>query len=361
MTEQQVAQDAAAGLGFCVLKTVIAQDSIGEQSMHAWAIPESRMVVERVRGSCGDEGWTVSWKGRGWSRSFDDYLGFIRAARQIGQSSGMLIVPSCKYHLPTPFHPVWKTTEYEYSTRAILDAYCSPALRTHPSSINLTGTCMPLEKDFSPTLAGSELATEKRQIIEWLSTVPGLIRKAVGPVRVLVGLKLFNSLFDDDFQLEMLRTTVADGRDRPDYLIYANRLFDPTRDFEGHRGIAVGGPDLSQRNLRVLGQFHCWVERQGPGFHRPEISATGDISSGRMAVEYLLRGCCNFQMHTIFQLPVTEYRMRTGNKTSRALHMLYFHPQDGFVAWTLHVARRLGLVPSSAIRLADLLGKSHMI
>jgi hypothetical protein len=53
MTPQQVLEDAAAGLGFCVLKTVIAQDSAGHQSMSKWAIPESRMVLERITGKNG--------------------------------------------------------------------------------------------------------------------------------------------------------------------------------------------------------------------------------------------------------------------------------------------------------------------
>src|SRR6266508_5277395 len=63
----QLETDAEAGLAFAVLKTVIAQDAAGAQSMSAWAIHETKMKVER-RGS----GWTVTWKGRGWDRSFDD-------------------------------------------------------------------------------------------------------------------------------------------------------------------------------------------------------------------------------------------------------------------------------------------------
>ncbi|HET6700529.1 MAG TPA: hypothetical protein VFH14_01930, partial [Gemmatimonadaceae bacterium] len=36
MTPQQVEADALAGLGFVVLKTVIAQDNTGERGMAAW-------------------------------------------------------------------------------------------------------------------------------------------------------------------------------------------------------------------------------------------------------------------------------------------------------------------------------------
>jgi hypothetical protein len=39
----QLETDAVAGLAFAVLKTVIAQDAAGAQSMAAWAIHESKM------------------------------------------------------------------------------------------------------------------------------------------------------------------------------------------------------------------------------------------------------------------------------------------------------------------------------
>src|SRR4051812_11254378 len=66
----QVRRDAGAGLGFVVLKTVIAQDEQGTQAMREWAIPETRMRVERITGEDGEEGWTATWKGRGWHESF---------------------------------------------------------------------------------------------------------------------------------------------------------------------------------------------------------------------------------------------------------------------------------------------------
>ena len=69
------------------------------------------------------------------------------------------------------------------------------------------------------------------------------------------------------------------------------------------------------------------------------ISATGNIDSGRTAVEYLIRGACSFQIHTYFQLPGGEYRMRSGSKTARALHELYFNPERGLIAWLLHLRR----------------------
>ena len=46
------------------------------------------------------------------------------------------------------------------------------------------------------------------------------------------------------------------------------------------------------------------------------MSGTGDISSGRIAVEYALRGCTSFQIHTLFQLPAEAYAMRRGSRSS---------------------------------------------
>src|ERR1051326_6403869 len=63
----QLEVDAEAGLELAVLKTVIAQDAGGAQAMSAGAIHESKMKVEQR-----DGGWTVTWKGRGWDRSFDE-------------------------------------------------------------------------------------------------------------------------------------------------------------------------------------------------------------------------------------------------------------------------------------------------
>jgi hypothetical protein len=82
------------------------------------------------------------------------------------------------------------------------------------------------------------------------------------------------------------------------------------------------------------------LERQGaiPVCNLP-ISATGNIVSGRIAAEYLLRGASSFQIHTFFQLPSGEYTMKTGGKTARALLELYFHPAEGLLAWLLHLRR----------------------
>ena len=328
----QVRRDAEDGLGFAVLKTIIAEDEHGAQSMSEWAIHETRMIVERIRGANGVEGWTVTWKGRGWYDTFEEYLAFFGEALRVGQDMGMLVVPSCKYHLPRNAEGEWKLGEYQYTTRRLLDVW----QRHGPQ-----GLAMPIEKDFSPTLAGSDRAAQTYNILQWLMRVTGLIRRAATPVPITVGLKVFNAVLDDAFQLEMLRAINerCEAEDVPDFLVYGNRLFDPDREFDGVSGIAYGGPDLSERNLAVLGNMRT-LEQDGqiPICLLP-ISATGNIVSGRIAAEYLLRGASSFQIHTYFQLPSSEYKMTSGGKTARALHELYFHPEEGLVAWLLHLRR----------------------
>ena len=331
----QVRQDAQAGLGFVVLKTFIAQDAGGAQSMVEWAIPETRMVVERITGADGQIGWTVTWKGRGWYDTFDAYLQFYEEALVAGGESGMLVVPSCKYHLPGHDESEWKVGEYDYTTGRLLDVWEKFGRRD----------AMPIEKDFSPTLAGSDRALQVETVLRWLKQVSGLIRRSAFPRGVSVGLKMFNALLGETFQLEMLRAINAhcEGEERPDFLVYANRLFDPSRVFDGVRGVAYGGPDLSTRNLNVLSQFRFLEQTGHVPLSRLPVSATGNIDSGRMAVEYLLRGASSFQLHTYFQLPNQEFRMQGNSKTERALHELYFHPRRGLIAWLLHLRRVLDL------------------
>jgi hypothetical protein len=341
MTRQQVEKDAQAGLGFVVLKTVIAEDSSGEQSMHEWAIPETRMQVERIRGRSGKDGWTVTWTGRGWFGTFEAYRQLFDEALRLGRASGMLVAPSVKYHLPTTEEHSWKEAEYTFTTKKLLEIW-----KMHHAS------AMPIEKDFSPTLAGSSRAALEAKILEWLRTVPRLIHRAA-PGEVIVGVKVFNALFEDRFQLQMLETLHAPESKaaRSDFLIYANRLFDRERSFEGKKGVAYGGPDLSDRNLAVLERFlvdgsESKNQSKDPVAQGPlPFSATGDIHSGRLAAEYLLRGASSFQIYTLFQLADSEFTMTAGSKTEKALHALLFHPEAGFLAWILHLRERFDLKP----------------
>jgi hypothetical protein len=305
LNADQLEADRDAGVAFVVLKTVIAQTAGGERSMAAWAVHETRMTVER-RKAGAREGWTVTWKGRGWDRSFEDYLTLVRTARDLTHAGGrgMLAVPSVKYHLPRLGEP-FADEEYSHTTAELARAWGSGEL--------------PLEKDFSPTLAGDPLADERAQVLRWIAEVPGQIRRAARH-GARIQLKLMNARFDDAFQVEML----AAGGEADGVTVF-NRLFD------AGRGVAYGGWELSDRNLRVLDLAAARrISRRG-------LSGTGNICSGRVLLDYARRGCESVQLHTFFQLPLGEYPAAAGSRSQRALHTLVFHPTDGLVAVMLEL------------------------
>lgn len=320
LNEKQLEEDAEAGVAFVVLKTLIAQDAAGVQSMAAWAIHETKMRVERRVVGGADRGWTVTWKGRGWDRSFEDYLALVRAGRDLTRDGALLVLPSVKYHLPRLGVP-FVESEYRFTTAGLATAWAEPPLL--------------LEKDFSPTLAGDALAEDQAQILRWLRETPELIRRC-SPVDTLVSLKLMNARFEEDFQHEMM--VAAAGADS---LVCFNRLFD------AERGVAYGGTDLLDRNLRILRSFsRIGGQVEQPPF--PGLCGTGGISTGRDVIAYAQAGCEAVQLHTFFQLPLDEFAARSGSRAQRALHQLVFHPQDGLVAelWRLEqqgaVHRRAG-------------------
>src|SRR5437588_22072 len=246
----QLEEDAAAGLAFVVLKTVIAEDDAGVRAMAAWAIHETRMRVERRAAADGRPGWTVTWKGRGWDRTLDEYVALVRAGRDLTRAGGPLVVPSVKYHLPRLDEP-FRDAEYRHTTARVAQAWGTPPLI--------------VEKDFSPTLAGDTLADDRAQILRWLREVPGRIR-AAAPLPVRVAVKLMNARFDDAFQLEMMRAAAAEA----DALVCFNRLFD------AQLGLAYGGWDLSDRNLRVLDTLTPHASAGIPGL-TPALTGTGNI------------------------------------------------------------------------------------
>jgi hypothetical protein len=304
LNADQLETDRAAGLAFTILKTVIAEDEAGDRAMAAWAVHETRMRVERRAAADGREGWTVTWKGRGWDRPFDDYLELVRIAGDLTRSGALLAVPSVKYHLPRLDEP-FRDGEYRHTTRAIAESWGAGEV--------------PLEKDFSPTLAGDALADERARILRWLREVPDRIRSAAGPGPLRLALKLMNARFDDAFQREMMEA--GSGADA---LVCFNRLWDPSA------AVAYGGWDLSERNLRVL------RETRAPG---PARVGTGNVCSGRLVLEYARAGCESVELHTYFQLPLAEYPASAGSRTQRALHALLFHPVDGLVAGMLDLER----------------------
>ena len=304
LNTDQLETDREAGLAFVVLKTVIAEDAAGARSMGAWAVHEAKMRVERRRG------WTVTWKGRGWDRSFEDYLALVRAAGDLTRAGALLAVPSVKYHLPRLDEP-FREAEYRHTTLGLAAAWGEGPL--------------PLEKDFSPTLAGDALAEERAAILRWLREVPGRIRAAAGETPLRLALKLMNARFDDAFQREMM--AAAGAAAGADALVCFNRLWDAAV------GVAYGGWDLSDRNLRVL------RAARAEGQTLPPLVGTGNICSGRVLLDYARAGCESVALHTFFQLPLAEYPASTGSRTQRALHALLFHPEDGLVAGMLELER----------------------
>jgi hypothetical protein len=309
----QVVDDVEAGLAFIVLKTVIAEDPAGARSMKAWAIEEAKMRVERRESVTGREGWTVTWKGRGWHGSLDDYLVFFEESLQAAGQKAVPVIPSVKYHLPDTGE-TFRWEEYAHTTAKLLQTWDRAGC----------GGPMLMEKDFSPTLAGDVRARARDQVLVWLREVPPLVERAAGG-RVRLGVKVMNALTDDAFQVDMLRVLSERSAARPAYLVVFNRLFDPDL------GVAYGGWDLSDRNLRVLD------EARACGLAPPPLSATGNICSGRVMLEYAMRGCENGQLHTFFQLPLSEYTADGGPRSARALHTLLLHPDQGLVPWLWHL------------------------
>lgn len=334
MTLAQVRESADAGLAFVVLKTVIGEDTSGNRSMAAWATDDTRMVVEPIVGRSKRQGWTVSWKGRGWGRSFPDYLTLCQGAFEVMAETGMTVAASAKLHLPASLDEPWRLAEYDHVIGSLV--------RTWRASGNAGP--MPFEKDFSPTLAGDDRTRSRDCLLRWLNEIVPNIRN-VGPTGTTIGLKLMNAIGPLELQHQILDTALElSGDRRPDFLVYANRLFDPDKSFEDHRGIAYGGPDLSDRNIGVLSDRQNAVRTSGF-----EISATGDIDSGRTAVEYALKGCMSAQLHTLFQVPLDFPVEPTVGRVRRVLARLIFDPDDGLVAWLAHARSHWGLIDSQGI------------
>jgi hypothetical protein len=325
LNENQLEEDARAGVAFAVLKTVIAQDASGAQAMSAWAIAETKMRVERRRSAGGRDGWTVTWKGRGWHRSLTDYLALVRAGRDLRRAGRLLVVPSVKYHLPR-LGEAFRDGEYRYTTAQLATAWGEPPLL--------------VEHDFSPTLAGDALAADRAQILRWVRELPERIR-AASPGAVRLALKLMNARFDDAFQVEMAQACAG-----ADALVCFNRLFDAAQ------GVAYGGWELSERNLRTL-------ECIAPGAAW-ELCGTGNVCAGRMILEYAKRGCASVQLHTFFQLPLSEYPATHGSRSQRALHALVFHPRDGLIAGLLELETAGALERRGGeLRFLDITGRAH--
>ena len=98
LNTSQVENDAVGGLGFVVLKTVIAQDERGDSVQSAWMVDSPKMKVEQITAETGELGWTVSWKGRGWSGTFAEYIDFVKTAQRLGNSTTPPLYLHVKFH-----------------------------------------------------------------------------------------------------------------------------------------------------------------------------------------------------------------------------------------------------------------------
>ncbi|ACR79399.1 hypothetical protein [Kosmotoga olearia] len=310
MNIKQVKDDITAGIGFVVLKTVIAQDEAGSSAMEEWKVSRPRMKVERIRSRSGREGWSVTWKGRGWDKSFEEYLEFYKEAYSLGNANGIPVAASSQFHLPE-VDEEFRREEYQYTGQQIVNAYLS---------VKGNLPCI-LEIDFSPTVNLNPGAEDEKNVLRWFREVPRLIRKVVGKQTIL-GVKIFNTIRGSEFQKKILKE-LLNSHDEIDYLTCFNRLLDK------EKGMTYGGYDLSDTNLYILDSLKNEIlKARERGL---TISATGNICSGKMMIEYALRGATNGQCHTFFQLPLEEYRMKRGNRSERALHKLLFHPEEGLL------------------------------
>lgn len=321
----QVKNSIDSGIGFIVLKTVISEDPCGNSMMEQWKVEAPKMVVEKIKSARGEEGYTVTWKGRGWTKSFKEYLEFMEEALAYGKEKNVVVIPSCKFNLPKDLEEAFNIEEYKYTLKELLSSWK-----------NVMGKeKLILEKDFSPTLAGSDISKSKNSIIRWIKEVPSIIKEITGEDNIVLGLKLNNTVFEDEFQTEMLKE--AFNNKKIDYLICFNRLFDVNKSFEGKVGVAYGGYDLSDRNLKILTE----IRRENYNLDKNiPISATGNIESGKMMIEYALRGCENGQIHTFFQVPAENFGLKKGHRVERALNELLFNPEKGLIKAMLYLEEK---------------------
>ncbi|NLX62995.1 MAG: hypothetical protein GXZ06_10955, partial [Tissierellia bacterium] len=216
----QIKADAEAGLGFVVIKTVISQDENSKSLMEDWKIRFPKMVVEEIVSKRGEKGYTVTWKGKGWDKDFEDYLELVNQSFNVYKETNMPVIPSVQYHLPNGEED-FKESEYEFTTKSLEEIW-------KRASVDLPFI---IEQDFSATL--TELKSTKEEIARWLREVPKLIDKYMDTDNKLIGVKLFNPQYDDDFQVEMLKILNEENGAIVDSITCFNRLFDFDKEFEG--------------------------------------------------------------------------------------------------------------------------------
>ena len=192
MNIDQVRTDVSDGLGFIVLKTVVAQDSEGNSAMKEWKIDKPQMQVDKIISKSGKEGWSVSWDGRGWSRSFEEYLEFYKGAYALGNAKNIPIAASCQFHMPEKGEE-FNEEEYHYTGERFSETF-RETIGDGPHI---------LEVDFSPTLNTKVGVEDRNNVLRWFEEVPSLVRKFVG-ANIILGIKIFNTIHGMEFQREIV-------------------------------------------------------------------------------------------------------------------------------------------------------------
>ena len=191
--------------------------------MGAWAIHETRMRVERRAAADGRDGWTVTWKGRGWDRSFDDYLALVRAAGDLTRAGELLAVPSVKYHLPRLDEP-------------FRDGGVPAHDRAARGGVGRGRRCRS-RRTSRPRSPGTRWPTSAARILRWLREVPGADPQAAGsgadPARAQAHERAVRR------RLSARDATAAAGADA---LVCFNRLWDAGAE----RGLRRLGPERAQ-------------------------------------------------------------------------------------------------------------------
>ena len=188
----QLEEAAADGLGFVVLKTVIAQDASGRQAMGAWAIKESKMVAEPIESPLtGARGWTITWRGRGWWQTFAEFLALVKQGVALARAHAMPVIPRSSTTFPARARPTGARKNTGYTTG---EPPAGLGGRRRESAHAAGEGLLAHARGLRPCRAAGHR--------DRLAASRARSRSARRhPARCCLGLKLFNALDDDAFQL----------------------------------------------------------------------------------------------------------------------------------------------------------------
>ncbi|MFH1677004.1 MAG: hypothetical protein ABIC40_08255 [bacterium] len=306
-----VKTDRDNGLAFTVLKSAVGITEDGEIGINDWERSAPKMIVEKRKARDGREGWTVTWKGRGWDKGFAAYVDFYKNALEIDRDYP--VIPSLMVDVTNP-------------DRAYAQAeFCLGKLHEIHKSSGI-GRDFLVEIDISPTMSLLPGAQDDETFRNYVRTSVVAFHKGL-PSKGRCVVKIPNSGRGAEFQLNLVRISIEESREKLAGLVIGNRLFDSEKVFEDQKGIAYGGFDLSDANLELLDSMQ-------PYGNFPPLIGTGNIFSGKMMAEYAVRRCRAGELHTFFQLPADVYRAKSGpdGRIGCVIRELVFHPDDGLIA-----------------------------